>query len=340
MKRTARMLLVNGLALLALGVGGLRAEEPAVKTKSPPEKNVRLVWFPRFSPNGKWLLSAHGSWDANEGGEVRMWEAATGTAKHVLKQPRGIRSVAWCPDGTYFVIGGYGGDLRFYDTASGKMLHEANQGTNIEGVCISSDKSRLVVTLGSGSVRVLELPSRKEIHLFKSAHQGGIWGMALSPNGKLLATAGKDNYVRIFDLTTLKKVHELKHPGETNGVTFTPDNKRLLSGCTDALIRVFDVESGQQTGELKGHEQGSVTDLQFTSDGKLLASSGNDGTVRLWNTADLDKPSLQKTLREHDNLVFGVAFSPDDALLASVDWNDKVLVWDLARGAERWAWKR
>lgn len=339
MKRTAPMLLLLALATLGLG-DGLRADETAAKENAPAEKTVRLIWFPRFSPDGKWLLSAHGSWDGNEGGEVRMWDVATGKAKHVLTQSRGVRSVAWSPEGKYFVTGGYAGDLKFYDTAGGKLLYETNLGTNIEGVCISSDESRLVATLGSGSVKVLELPSREEIHVFKSAHKGGIWGMALSSDGKLLAIAGRDTYVRIFDLATLKKLHEMKHPGETNGVTFTPDNKRLLTGCTDALIRVFDAETGKQTGELKGHEQGSVTDLQFSSDGKLLASSGGDGTVRLWNTADLNKPKMETTLPEHESLVFGVAISPDDALLASVDWNDKLLVWDLAKGAERWSWKR
>jgi WD40 repeat protein len=342
--KTATPLRLNVLLAALLLVGGLQAQELSVQKVEdptmPPEKRVRYVWFPRFSPDGKWLLSAHGSWYKTDGGEVRMWNAATGQIKHVLKQPRGIRSVAWSPSGTYFVSGGYGGDLRFYETATGKLLHEAKLGPVIEGVRISSDETRLVITHGSGDVRVLKLPSREQLHLFKSGHQGGVWGMALSPDGNLLATAGRDNYVRIIDLATRKRVHEMKHPGETNGVAFTLDNRRLLTGCTDSLIRVFDVATGAQTGELAAHEQGGVTDLQFSSDGKLLASAGMDGTVRLWNTADLDKPSLQQTLPKRENLVFGVAISPEAPLLAAVDWNDTVLVWDLAKGAERWSWKR
>jgi WD40 repeat protein len=336
--KVARQFLVL-IAFFVPLAAALHAAEPAKKA-AVPEKTVRLIWFPRFSPDGKWLLSAHGSWDGNEGGEVRMWDAATGKVKHVIQQSRGIRSVCWSPDGKTFVIGGYAGDLRFFDAGTAKLQHEANLGTNIEGVAITSDGTRLVATLGSGSIKVFELPSREEIHMIKSAHKGGIWGMCLSPDGKLLATAGKDNFVRVFDLTSFEKLYETRHPGETNGVAFTPDNQHLLSGCTDSVIRVFDMKSGRQVGELKGHEGGSVTDLQFSSDGKLLASSGNDSTVRLWNTADLTKPKLQTTLREHDSLAFGVAISPDDALLASVDWNDKLLVWDLKKNAERWSWER
>ena len=332
----ARWLVV--LVVLIAG-SGLRAQEAPAKPQ-PAQKPVSLIWFPRFSPDGKWLLTAHGHWDGKQGGEVRMWEAATGKPKHVIVQPRGVRSVCWAPHSSYFVMGGYAGDLRVFDTASGKQLHEANLGTNIEGVAITYDEKRLVATLGSGSIKVFELPSYQELYFIKSAHNGGIWGMTLSPDGKLVGTCGKDTYARVHDLTTHTRLFQFKHPGETNGVAFTPDNKRILTGCTDGLIRVFDIETGKQVGELKGHERGSVTDLQFTSDGKRLASSGGDGTVRLWNTADLSKPKLEQTFDDHGSLAFGVAFSPDDTLLASVDWADKILVWDLKKGAERWSWTR
>jgi WD40 repeat protein len=230
--------------------------------------------------------------------------------------------------------------VRFFDTESGKQQHELKLGGSVEGVRISNDGKLLVTTHGNGDVRVIDLPDRRERHLFKAVHKGGIWGMALSPNGQYLATAGKDAMVRVFDLNKVKLLHELKHPGETNGVTFTRDNGRLLTGCADATIRVFDVASGKPAGELRGHASGGITDLQFSSDDKLLASAGIDNTVRLWNTADLSKPELLETYRDHDNLVFGVAISPDNQLLASVDWADKVLVWDLRKQEERWSWQR
>ena len=75
--------------------GDLWGQEKADETK----KTVRLVWFPRFSPDGKWLASAHGSWDQKEAGEVRLWNAETGKNTFVLEHPRGVRSVAWSPKG-------------------------------------------------------------------------------------------------------------------------------------------------------------------------------------------------------------------------------------------------
>jgi len=344
------------LLILVLAIPASAQAQEAKDPVPQPEKTVRLVWFPRFSPDGKWLLSAHGSWDAKEAGEVRIWNVKTGEAEQVVKHPRGVRSVAWGPKGRYFATGGYDGTLRFFATEGGKPLHEEALGASIEGVRISSDGDLLVTTHGSGDVRVRQLPpleeatelaswakmlvKRKELHQFRGAHKGGIWGMTLSPNGKLLATAGKDTLVRIYDLPGKKILQELPHPGETNGVVFTNDNKQLLTGCADALIRVFEVETGKPVGELKGHNNGSVTDLQFSSDGKLLASAGIDSTVRLWDTSDLKKPMLTKTLVQHENLAFGVAISPDDKLLASAGWDDKIVVFDLKKDEERWSWKR
>jgi len=306
----------------------------------PEDKKVRLIWFPRFSPDGKWLLSAHGSWDAKEGGEARVWNVDDGEVKYVLKHPRGVRSVAWSPKGTFFVTGAYGGMLRFYDPASGKQLHELKLAGSVEGARVSRDEKRLVTTHGSGDVRVLELPSRKEMYHFQGAHQGGIWGMAISPNGKLAATAGQDAHVRLYDLDSFKIVHAIKHPGETNGVLFTDDNKHLLTGCSDSIIRVFDAASGKKIAELEGHERGSISDMQLYDGGKRLASAGIDGTVRLWDVSDLENPKLLHTLRGHSNLVFGVAVSPDDKHLASAGWDDKLILWDLDKREERWSWKR
>jgi WD40 repeat protein len=304
------------------------------------EKVVRLIWFPRFSPDGKTLLTAHGHWDRKDGGEARLFDAKEGKVLKTFKEDRGVRSVAWSSKGEFIVTGSYGGEVHTYDVKSGKELNAFPNTNNAENVRLSADDKMLVVSYGSGDLRIYDLPDYKLRMNFKAVHKGGIWGLALSPNDQYIASAGKDTFVNIIDVKKNKVIQRLKHPGETNGVVFTRDNKYVLTGCEDSLIRVFDVETGEEHATYKGYGGGPATDLQFTSDGKTLVSSLFDGKVLIWDTTDVKNASLKKTLRAHTAPAFGVAISPDDLNVASVGWDDKVRMWDLKTGEPVWTWQR
>lgn len=303
------------------------------------DKAVRLIWFPRFSPDGKSLLTAHGSWEESEAGEARIFAVTDGEVQRVIKHPRGVRSVAWSSKGEFIVTGDYGGNVRTFNVKTGMELKKITKNSNAENIRLSSDDKTLVVSLGAGNIRIYDLPSYKERTNFLGVHNGGIWGMAMSPNDQLVATAGKDTFVNVFDLKKSKVVHKLKHPGEVNGVAFTPDNKYLATGCQDSSIRIFDVGTGEEEAMYRGHKNGPVTDMQFTSDGKIMASAGFDGTVKIWDTADIKNATLKKTLSGHTRPVFGVAISPDNLKLASAGWDNQVKMWDLKTGEELWTWK-
>ncbi len=164
--------------------------------------------------------------------------------------------------------------------------------------------------------------------------------MALSPDGKMLATAGQDHFARLLDTQDFKVLHAFEHPADVNGVVFSNDNKTLLTGCGDAAIRVFDIASKKEIRKLEGHTQGSVTDLCFSPDGKLLASGGMDRTVRVWDLLDSEKPKLNSTVGGFNEFVFGVAISPNGKWLAAVGWDNQIKLLDLSAVEEKWSWQR
>jgi WD40 repeat protein len=287
-----------------------------------------------------WLITAHGSWNANEGGEVRVWEAETGKPKFTIPTERGVRTVAWSPKGTFFVSGDYGGMIYFYDAQTGKRTGEIKLPGNVEVLQFSPDERRLVAAAGDGSVHVFELPSKKELHTWKKLHQNGIWGMGISPDGETLCTCGQDHVAHLLDMENFEVLHDLQHPADLNGAVFTVDNKHVLTGCGDSVIRVFDVETGDEIGRLIGHARGSVPDLCFSPDGKLLASCGMDRSVRLWDMGDFANPMLMETLDGGNDFVFGVAISPDGKRLAFGGWDDRIKVVDLDTQEEKWSWQR
>jgi WD40 repeat protein len=332
MKLVSTALPLALIAHLTLSTLAVAQAKPAPKKpveKKEGEKLVTLAWFPDFSPDGKWLVTPHGSWRQDEGGEVRVWNVATGKARYVIKSPRGVRAVIWSPKGTFFASGNYRGDLWLYDPETGGVTLELKtpSGGSIEILQVTPDEQTIIGCTGAGWVQLWDVKGKKVKKSFP-AHAGGIWGMRLAADGKTLATAGKDAFVRVWNIETGKALHEIKHPGETNGVAFTSDNATLATGCQDGKIRFFDVESGKEKGSLSGH-RGGVTDLCFTSDGKRLISSGVDATVRIWNVAKLEQESLWEG---HRGLVFGATYSYDDKLAATGGWDGTVRIWETSSG--------
>jgi WD40 repeat protein len=322
------------LVLTLAVIGDLVLRPPLVAAQEKPvekdrDKLVTLAWFPDFSPDGKWLVTPHGSWRKEEAGEVRVWNVMRGKPRYIIKSPRGVRAVIWSPKGTFFASGNYQGDVRLYQPETAEVLAELKtpNGGSIEILQVTPDEQTIIGCTGSGWVQAWDVKA-KRVKRSIQAHRGGIWGMRLAPDGKTLATAGKDTFVRVWSLDTGKKLHELAHPGETNGVAFTSDNATLATGCQDGKIRFFDVESGKEKHALTGHS-GGVTDLCFTSDDKRLISSGVDRTVRIWNVAKLEQESLWEG---HRGQVFGATYSPDDKLAATGSWDGTVRIWETSTG--------
>jgi WD40 repeat protein len=158
-------------------------------------------------------------------------------------------------------------------------------------------------------------------------HTGLIYSLAFSPDGKLLATAGFDNLVKLWDFAAGgKEIRTLTgHVGPVYSVAFHPDGKTLVSSSDDKTIRLWNVADGKLIRELKGHG-GIVDSIALNPEGKVLASGSADKSVRLWNPADGKEV---KTLGSHGNSVYGVAFSPDGKLLASASADALVKLWDV-----------
>jgi WD40 repeat protein len=158
-------------------------------------------------------------------------------------------------------------------------------------------------------------------------HTALVYSLAFSPDGKLLASGGFDNLVKLWDFNARKEVRSLTgHTGPVYCVAFSPDGKMLASASADQTIRLWNPTDGKLIRELKGHT-GIVDSIAFSPDGKLLASGSADKSVRLWNPADGKEV---KNLGAHGQSVYGVAFSPDSKLLASAGADGLVKLWEVA----------
>ena len=147
----------------------------------------------------------------------------------------------------------------------------------------------------------------------------------------MLATAGFDNTVKLWDFAAGKEIRTLK----ATPVRSTASPSARTARCWRRRAWTRPSVSGtpptaSSIRELKGHTD-IVDSIAFSPDGKLLASGSADKSVRLWNPADGKE---MKNLGTHANRVYSVAFSPDGKMLASGGADGVIKLWDVAAKKE------
>lgn len=151
-----------------------------------------------------------------------------------------------------------------------------------------------------------------------SEHQGSIYAVRFSPDGRTLATTSTDKTAIVWDAQTGKVIHTLAgHTDTVACLDFSPDGKILATGSDDLTIRLWDVASGELLLTLEGPED-VIWALSYAPDGRHIAATSYDQTLRIWDTESGEEVANYPLV----TTASGIAYAPDGkAILTAGDDN-------------------
>ncbi len=241
-----------------------------------------------FSPDGKMIASA------SRDKTVKLWTRSGAFIKTLTGHRDEVHGIAFSPDGKRLVSLSKDKTVKLWNR-QGKLLKTLDVGSSEVYEVIFSPNGQIIASSLDNIVQLWQRDSEGHYNLFQNldgceldndecqGHSDKVEGVAISPNGEMIASASRDKTVKLWNqegklLKTLKG-----HGSEVEEVTFSPNGQIIASASRDGTIKLWHKNGNLQT-TLRGHSA-EVYAVVFSPDGKMLASVSADQTVLLW---DLD----------------------------------------------------
>jgi WD40 repeat protein/predicted Ser/Thr protein kinase len=247
-----------------------------------------LAW----SHDSKYLASA------SDDGTVQTWEALTGKTLITFRgHSQEVSAVAWSPDDFYIASGGSDKIVRVWRAKTEKLIYIYSGHTDkLHCIAWSPDGTKIASAGKDRKVHIWdptrELAKRSLLSSILSltrkietlnVHNGQIFSVAWSPEGRRIASASGDRRVLVSDVQSHRQLLSMGENSTTikNSVVWSPKGEHIAIGGNDRAVQIWNVNSQKLTFTYSGHT-GYVTTVSWSPDGTKIASAGSDRTLQVW----------------------------------------------------------
>ncbi|MFI4852913.1 MAG: hypothetical protein ACIAZJ_27690 [Gimesia chilikensis] len=261
--------------------------------------------------------------------------------------------------GNYLLAGAQGSAFHRWDLVSAENTELLGHNSWVRRFDVDRSRPLLITGAYEGKIAWWNLDSKspKPQHLV-DAHKGFVRGVSVSPDGKLVATAGNDRLVKIWSVDTAKLIRTLEgHEHQVYNVKFHPSGRYLISGDLRGNVKQWDVESGKLVRDFDGSaiykydktfhgHIGGVRGMDISHDGKYFAISGigevsnafagiGVPTVILFDWETGKRLAVMTPSDNFKGTCWGVRFHPENDFIAAVGGNSSGMIWFWKLGEEK-----
>jgi len=254
------------------------------------------------------------------------------TKKEENAHKDGIWSVAW--NRRTILSGSVDTTLKTWNSDTMKEV-SVFEGHQLGVVSVAMDKHGRI-SASSGLDMHIKVWDMEKGGLIKDIDPGPLeWTIALSPDGKFIASGSHGGNVNIWGTESGNKEQTLATTGKfIMSVAVSPDGQLVACGASDGVVQVFDVANARRLHTLEGHAM-AVRSLSFSPDSSMLLTSSDDTHINLYDVrpgsaSASSKANLIASFSGHASWVLAVACSPTAKYVATGSSDRKVKIWDLS----------
>jgi hypothetical protein len=266
-----------------------------------------------FSPDSLYALSSA------EDGTISLWDLQTAQeTRQYLGHTGPTRRLAAA--GKFIISSGTDHTVRLWNFDSAEQLHCFSLDSYSEPVAISPDGTHLLFAANVNDPCVASTQDFKKVHLGQGE---GIYAVAWSPSGNMLATGGLGRAVRVYDAAAQHEIAYLPQPNLVFCLAFTADDRKLLVGDGGNRVRIIDLRSCQV---LHQFDAVACRSIVVTPDSRYALTLNDEGRFFFW---DLETGTQSGRFGVTQNLATAVDMSNDGNLALSGDKEGTIRLWRL-----------
>jgi WD40 repeat protein len=267
-------------------------------------------------------------------GKLLLWNAADGVLANTVETGGAIHDLSYSADGKKLTVAG-ATHLRVYDPATASLLQELASATPVLTARFAPS-GREIVT-GADKLASVWAYASPTATANITGHQGPVYSLAISADGKLVASASGDQSIRLWNAMTGEAVKQFSgHAGAVYGVHFTSDAAQLVSAGADGTARIWDVAAGTELKKFsaevaEGERVPGAYDVALSPNGQTIAVAGADAQLRVWNVAS---GQAAAPMKGHTDAIYRGAFNTAGNRILTCGHAGSLHVWDAANGQQ------